>query len=321
MVRASATPSIHFSLVERMIPPLNLPTRRATRDRAMTPDCITLRGVTAFSSNRVVSHPRAGKKAPGWGPVLLWKGRNCRQDRRGSLLYRVQFFADLGQEFEVSAGGFGDGLGAACFDGGEVDEVAADAEGACSGAEEALSGFESDAAGGDELEVGEGREKGFEVAGAADCGAGKDFHVVRAGLPGGDDFSGRKRAGDGELPAPFCFGDDLRMEAGANDELSAGFDGGSGLRGGGDGAGAEQELRSVFSLEFFQYIQRAGDGHGDFDDRDAAGDHGFDDGVGLGGRASAEDGNEADALDDLCRGFGHGFFTLSKYYRRPVSRL
>ena len=40
------------------------------------------------------------------------------------------------------------------------------------------------------------------------------------------------------------------MEAGADDEFGAGVDGGLGLGGGGHGAGAEQQLRAVFALEF-----------------------------------------------------------------------
>ena len=51
--------------------------------------------------------------------------------------------------------------------------------------------------------------------------------------------------------------------------------------GGGHGAGAEQKLRAVFLLEFLEEIDGAGDGHGDFNDGDAAGDHGLDNGVGL----------------------------------------
>ena len=59
-------------------------------------------------------------------------------------------------------------------------------------------------------------------------------------------------------------------------------------------------------LEFFEQIDCAGDGHRDFNDGDAAGDHGFDDGVGLGGILGAQDGNEADAFDDLLLWFRHG---------------
>jgi hypothetical protein len=82
------------------------------------------------------------------------------------------------------------------------------------------------------------------------------------------------------------------------------------LIGGGDGAGAEQELRRRIPFEFFEQIDSAGDGHGDFDDGDAAGDHGFHDGVGLGGVLGAQNGNQADAFDDLGCGFGISFLFL-----------
>ncbi len=68
----------------------------------------------------------------------------------------------------------------------------------------------------------------------------------------------------------------------------------------GHGACAEQKLRSVFLLQLPQKIDCAGDGHGDFNDGDAAGDHGLDDGVCLRGGFGAQDGNEPDALDDFC---------------------
>ena len=80
-------------------------------------------------------------------------------------------------------------------DGGKIDEVAADSEGARTGLDEALSGLERDAAGGNELEVRKRREKRLQVAGAADGGAGKDFDIVGAGVPCGDDLSRRERAG------------------------------------------------------------------------------------------------------------------------------
>ena len=95
------------------------------------------------------------------------------------------------------------------------------------------------------------------------------------------------------------------MQAGTDDEFGAGVDGGLCLIGGGDGAGAEQELGGVLALELGEQIDGAGDGHGDFNDGDAAGDHGLDDRMGLGGIAGAEDGYEAGAFEDLCCGFGH----------------
>ena len=64
-------------------------------------------------------------------------------------------------------------------------------------------------------------------------------------------------AGDRELAEGAGSGDDVEVEARADDELDAGFNGGCGLIAGGDSSGAEQELRSVLFLEFFQHIQCA----------------------------------------------------------------
>ena len=88
----------------------------------------------------------------------------------------------------------------------------------------------------------EGREKSLQIAGAAQRGAGKDLDVVRACVPCGDDFGGRERAGMESLPCSFCGGDDLGMQTGADNEFSAGVDGGLGFAGGGHGAGAEEKL-------------------------------------------------------------------------------
>ena len=92
-------------------------------------------------------------------------------------------------------GQFRDGFRVARVDGGEIDEVAADAEGARAGLDEALRSLERDAAGGNELEMGKRREQRLQIACAADGGAGKDLDVVRACVPGGDGLSGRERAG------------------------------------------------------------------------------------------------------------------------------
>ena len=55
----------------------------------------------------------------------------------------------------------------------------------------------------------------------------------------------------------------------------------SASRGSGHGAGAEQKLGPYSFLSSCKQIDGAGDGHGDFNDGDAAGDHGLDDGVRL----------------------------------------
>ena len=61
---------------------------------------------------------------------------------------------------------------------------------------------------------------------------------------------------------------------------------------------------SLFQLP--EHIKCAGDGHGDFDDGEAAGLHGLNNGVSLAGIAGTQDGNEADTFEDLRGGFGHG---------------
>ena len=108
--------------------------------------------------------------------------------------------AEGGDDLEVGAGCFCDELGGSVVDGGgEVDEVGAYAESLRAGFEEGFGSLLGDAAGGDELEMREGREDGLEVASAAHGRAGEDFDVVRAFFPGGDDLGGGECAGDGDL--------------------------------------------------------------------------------------------------------------------------
>ena len=95
------------------------------------------------------------------------------------------------------------------------------------------------------------------------------------------------------------------METGTDNKLRAGLDGCFGLRSGSDSAGAKQELRSIFFLEFLQHIYRAGYGHGDFNDCDAAGDHGFDYCVSLDGVAGAQDWDQTNTFKNLRRSLSH----------------
>jgi len=115
----------------------------------------------------------------------------------------------------------------------------------------------------------------------------------------GDDFSGRERAGDGELSVCLRDLNDFWMKTGADDEFCAGVDGGLRFGCGRHSAGAEEHAPTVFLVEFSEEVDRVGDGHGDFDDGDASSDHGLNNGVGLRGAACAEDGDEADAFDDF----------------------
>ena len=131
--------------------------------------------------------------APPVTRAMRWSRRN------GSawvcILMDALTLSRIGHHFQIRAGGFGDGFGVSGVDGGEVDEVAAHAEGARAGLDEAFGGLQRDAAGGNELEMREGREQRLQIACAADGGAGKDLDVVCARVPGGDGLSGRERAG------------------------------------------------------------------------------------------------------------------------------
>ena len=93
------------------------------------------------------------------------------------------------------------------------------------------------------------------------------------------------------------------MQAGADDKLGAGVDGGLGLLSRRHGAGAEQKLLSVLALQFLEQVHRAGHGHGDFNDGHATGDHGFDNGAPLGNAFGAQDWDQALAFDDFPRTF------------------
>src|ERR1700723_2196532 len=105
----------------------------------------------------------------------------------------VLALARVCQYFEIRAGGFGYGFRVTRVDGCEIDEVAAHAEGARAGLDEAFGGFERNATGGNDLEMREWREQGFQVACATNRRAGKDLHVISASVPRGNNFSGRER--------------------------------------------------------------------------------------------------------------------------------
>ena len=102
------------------------------------------------------------------------------------------------------------------------------------------------------------------------------------------------------------------MQTGTDDELGARIDGGLSFRGRSDGAGAKQQLRTIFLLEFLEQVDGAGDSHGDFDNGDAAGNHGLYNGVRLGRVTCAQNRNQANAFDDFGRlssGIGHFFLS------------
>jgi hypothetical protein len=74
-------------------------------------------------------------------------------------------------------------------------------------------------------------------------------------------------------------------------------------------------------LSSFSRVHSAGDGHGDLDYGDAAGEHGLHDGVGLAGVARAQNRDEADAFQGLGCGFGHGFLFDAASVRFSQTRL
>ena len=79
------------------------------------------------------------------------------------------------------------------------------------------------------------------------------------------------------------------VEGGADDELGAFEDAGTGGFGVEDGAGAEEEFGAVVG-EAAEEVDGAGDGHGDLEDVDAAGGDGVDELEGVVFGVGAEDG-------------------------------
>ena len=77
------------------------------------------------------------------------------------LLFRFGIFAEVGQDLEVGAGGLGDGLRMPGIDGREVHEIAPHSECARAGLDEAGCSFQRNAAGGDQLEYGNGASNDF----------------------------------------------------------------------------------------------------------------------------------------------------------------
>ena len=62
-------------------------------------------------------------------------------------------------------------------------------------------------------------------------------------------------------------------------------------------------------------VYRAWNGHGDFDNRDTARNHGINNCAALRNALRTENRNETDAFDDLLGCFSHGFLELHKNYR------
>ena len=239
-----------------------------------------------------------------------WRICEKRPGLRGNsrLLLRSRLLAEISDHFEVGSRGLCDLLWLTGIDCGEVDEVAADPERACTGMDESPCGLKCDAARRDQLEERKWREKRFEIACPAHRRAGEDLYVFCAGSVCGDHFRRRESAGDGELAVAPCHLDYFWVKTRADNEFSTCVDGGLGFGGGSDSPRTEEKARAVFLLEFFEQFNRSGHGHGDFDDGHASGDHRLDDGVGLCGSACAEDWDEAYAFDYLCSGFRHSQF-------------
>ena|ERR1039458_689619 len=101
----------------------------------------------------------------------MWKSSagqsSCIKNEQGTLLCPVQVRSHPGEDAEIGAGSFCNGLRGSVVDGGEIDEIAANAEGTGSSTQETPGGFERNAASGDKPEVWEWSKERFKVAGAA----------------------------------------------------------------------------------------------------------------------------------------------------------
>jgi hypothetical protein len=205
--------------------------------------------------------------------------------------------------------------GASCVDnllravvakGGEVNEVGANSEGEGAGGNVIGGIGEIDAAGGDEARFGKRSAEGFDVFGAADASARKNFDERGASVERRDHFRGSERARDGQL---LTRGGDLQNgkgKPGTDEELGAGFEAHFGLIGGDDGAGSREDRAAALANDLFDDISGVGNGHGDFDDGDTAGADGVDRATGFVGRRGAHDGDDADFVDAVDGGVdGH----------------
>jgi hypothetical protein len=149
-------------------------------------------------------------------------------------------------DLQISAGGLGNRFRVACVYCFKIHQVAAYAQSARAGLDEAGCRLLRYTACRDQFELRKGRVQRLQVAGAAYGRAGKNLHIIRAGIPRGNGLGGRQRAGARNFIVLLGGGDYIQMKAGADDKLRTGVDRGLRLIGGGNGAGTKQELRSVF---------------------------------------------------------------------------
>ena len=213
-----------------------------------------------------------------------------------------------------TASQFTNAIGAVKEHGLAGDELLADAEGRGASQQIMCGILLSDSAAGNKPNVGKGAAESADVVIAADERTGKDFDEVRTGFPGVEDFcrcEGASHHDDfGIFGDHFDSGD---VESGATDELSARID--AGLRGLDihDGSGADDDVREA-TYDFADDVDGTGNGHGDFDDGDAAMSDLGDGETSVFGRRSADDGNDSDFLDARAKGlFRHGGGALLKW--------
>lgn len=140
----------------------------------------------------------------------------------------------------------------------------------------------------------EGAFEGLDVLRASDVAAGEDLDDVCAGVPGCFDFGGGQCAGQDDLGVPLGHLDGFDVEGWGDEELSTGKHADSASFRVEDGACAEGDLVAELGGDLLEGFDGAGDGHGNFGDRDAAFVEGFDGADGGFGGGGADDGNDTD---------------------------
>src|SRR3984957_14372954 len=129
-------------------------------------------------------------------------------------------------------------------------------------------------AGSDQRQIGERRLQRANVILATDQRAGKNLHKVGAGFPGAGDFGRGECAGqddDGSAEGEF---DNANVETGAGEECGPGVDTLASNVGIKYVTGPNYHFRGVLD-QMGNYVDGAGNGHGDFDQRNTAARHGF----------------------------------------------
>src|SRR5699024_6727833 len=127
------------------------------------------------------------------------------------------------------------------------DQVGGDHVGAAAGADDGRRQvfpkvLQRDAAGGHDLEHGEGGAHGLDLGQAAGLLGGEELEDLQAQLVGGVIVGGGGAAGEHGHALGLAVLDDVHVQAGGDDELGAGGQGLIHLSGGEDGARAHQHI-------------------------------------------------------------------------------